>query len=134
MDIIDLTGTDVVFGSEGVTTVGQCVSGSLKKTEVAKVLKNNNGGTRGKIIYEIQYAGQAEVVVDATTVNPDIGDAITLGGVSMFVKDVEEKWAEEDIKKLAVSAETTQTMIDGAAQQAAAKPAIEPMAQEAVNA
>lgn len=134
MDIIDLTGTNVVFGSEGVTTIGQCVSGSLKRTEVSKVLKNNNGGTRGKIIYEIQYAGQAEVVVASTTTMPEVGDAITLGGVSMFVKDVEEKWAEEDVKKLAVNAETTQTMIDGASQQAAAKPAVDPMAQEAVNA
>ena len=133
MDIIDLTGTNVVFGSSGLTTVGQCVSGSLKKTEVAKELKNDNGGTRGKIIYDIKYAAQAEVVVATGTTIPDIGDAITLGGISMFVTDVEEKWAEEDVKKLALSGATTQTMIDGAGQQAAAKAPVD-AAQESANA
>jgi len=110
MTVKKINGEDVVWGSEGFTTVGTCLTGSVKRTGQKENIPNETGGTRGKVYYEVDITITAEVLFPANGTVPNIGDAITAGGETCYVDDVEEKAANKDFKKISFTASTSQTM------------------------
>jgi len=106
---------DVVWGIDGFTDIYvTCLTGTLKKTPKKADVPNNTGGTRGYVIYEHDYSAQMEGLFKADGTIPELGDTIEVDGIIMYVMDVEEKAANNDFKKLAISAETTKSILDGA--------------------
>lgn len=113
MKVKVIKGEDVVWGTEGFTGVYvTCLTGTLTKAAKKADIPNNTGGTRGYVIYEHDYSAQMEGLFKADGTIPAVGDAVTVDGISMYVMTVEEKAANNDFKKLAISAETTATIED----------------------
>ena len=111
MTVKKINGEDVVWGAEGLTDIyATCLTGTLKKAAKKADIPNDTGGTRGYVIYDVDYSAQMEGLFKAAGTLPAVGDAITVGGIPMHVMDVEEKAANNDFKKLSVSAETTATI------------------------
>ena len=94
-------GTD----SAGVSARGgTVVTASASRTAQTESVEDTQGAERGLVIYDEQYELTAEIVCDASTANPDIGDNFTCGGLRGYVTNCRENWQHKGKKSLSITA------------------------------
>jgi len=98
-------GESGTWGTDGASidsSYGTILSASLKRASEKEKYPDNNGETIAYLYYDYRTEGQFEALVQGT-LNP--GDAVSIGGVSLYVNDAEKQWEYKGWAKYRVSAE-----------------------------
>jgi len=112
MTVKKIKGEDVRWGTDGLQTVATtCLSCNTSLAAQKENIPDNTGGTRGMVFYEDQITVNMEVLCDVAATAPVSGDSITVDGITCYVTNVEKRAANRDFQKLAITAETSATML-----------------------
>ena len=99
-DVANLSSPDFNLG--GAAGKGFIVSvRSTKSSERIPVL-DNNGVPVGIVYVPQMLEGDFEILCDANTTMPNIGDNMNISGSTYGVENVEQAWEQKGIKKLRV--------------------------------
>ena len=95
----------VVWGSGGVYSTGIIVSGSKQTTADKVEVKDNNGFVVAAIYFDQKNKCDFEMIVQTSAPTLAVGDQITICGVAnCLVDELDEKWAQNDVRKFSVKA------------------------------
>jgi len=97
---------DIVWGTTtaGTLTQGIILSATRKKTSEVFEQKNAIGENHSVIFYDEKEELSCEVLADPAATLPEIGAEVTLAGVTAaLVIDCEEKWSNNDAKKISLT-------------------------------
>ena len=112
MTVKKINGEDVYWGTDGMQVFATtCMSCNMTVAGQKENIPNNTGGTRGMVFYEDQITVNMEVLCDVAATAPVSGDSITVDGITCYVTNVEKRAANRDFQKLAITAETSATML-----------------------
>lgn len=108
----------VLWGANGVFTgagAGHILSGSKNLQGEKQEIQDNNGATVAVIFFDNKNVCRFEMVVKTAAPTLARGDGVTICGVAYaLVDDVEEMWAQRDVRKLRVSATNYENITDPA--------------------
>ena len=113
MTVKKIKGQDVRWGTDGLQTVATtCLSCNTALAAQKENIPNNTGGTRGMVFYEDQITVNLEVLCPLDTAIPNNGDPIVVDGITCYCTNVEKRASNRDFVKLAITAETSATMLE----------------------
>lgn len=100
-------GQTVIWGTGDITynAGGICTAASFGRSAQKDVVEDENGAQTGKILYDTLFSVSLTIICKDTTVNPEIGDTITVSGKNLIVTDVREDWNNKGKKQLSITAE-----------------------------
>jgi hypothetical protein len=95
----------VLFGSAGAYATGIITSASKRTGSEVLEVKDNNGFTVAAIYFDHKNECQFEMIVQTAAPTLAIADQVTICGVAnCLVKDIEQMWANTDVRKYRVTA------------------------------
>ncbi|WP_043588982.1 hypothetical protein [Geminisphaera colitermitum] len=106
----------VLFGADGVYSGnGIIVSGSKKGNSEKLEVGDENGFTVAVIWFNNKKQCSFEMIVKTAAPELEEGDEIELCGVAAcYVDDVEEVWAQKDVRRFRVNATKYAAIVSGA--------------------
>jgi len=87
-------GSNVKWGADGITTLGTCLSHSLKDDAKTEPVPNSMGATVGEVVYDIESTVQLEILAPSAGTKPDAGTVLQIDGVAGLLVMSSEKNAE----------------------------------------
>ena len=100
-------GQKVIWGTGDITynAGGICTAASFGRSAQKDVVEDENGAQTGKILYDTLYSVSLTIICKDSTVNPEIGDIITVAETKLVVTDGREDWNNKSKKQLSITAE-----------------------------
>ena len=110
MAVSTILGTDVVWGTSGVTagtgvsTIGKILSFDSKLVTKTSEQADENDELYSMIYYDPREEITLEILAKPATTKPVPGGTIVVNTLTYYVKDSSEKWASNAAKKYSVAA------------------------------
>lgn len=105
--IVGTAGADAVIGTEdaGYSAIGTIIDAERKDGSKQLLIPDRYGNTVAIVYFDFQNKCTINVIFDSTVTLPDIGDALSLCGLTdVLVDNIGLKWATEKEKMVTIEA------------------------------
>ncbi len=98
-------GSTCQWGTTSTHASGTVVDEDLKKTAQTEPVENSQGAMTGMVIYDELYSGTLTIVASQSATLPTVGSTVTILGVGLVVKEVDNKGTHKGKRMFTITAE-----------------------------